>query len=96
MYVVSDNSGGNGGNIVNYDYSAYEKNNYTAKPPTFSGDSTDFEWWKSKMHTHIISVDDELWDILEDDIDIPADGVEMVAGRKRRSIENIIECVAFW
>lgn len=34
---------------VNHDYSNFEKNNYTARPHTFSGDSTKFEWWKSKM-----------------------------------------------
>ena len=45
------------------------------KSPTFSGDFIEFEWWKSKMYTHIIGLDDELWDILEDGIDIPLNGV---------------------
>lgn len=49
---------------VNHDQSTYDKNNYVAKPPTFNGDSTKFEWRKSKMYTHIISLDDELCDIL--------------------------------
>lgn len=48
---------------VNDNYSTSEKNNYVARPPKFSGDSTEFEWWKSKMYTHIISLDDKLWDI---------------------------------
>lgn len=34
------------------------------------------------MYTHIIGVDDELWDILEDGIDIPVDRIRMVADRK--------------
>lgn len=63
---------------VNRNYSTFEKNNYVAMPPTFNGDSTKFEWWKSKMYTHIIGLDDELWDILEDEIDIPMNGVGMI------------------
>lgn len=63
---------------VSYDYNAPEKTHYYAKPPSFSGDSTQFEWWKIKMYTYIIDLDDELWDILEDDIDLDADGVGMV------------------
>lgn len=57
-------------------------NNHTARPPTFSGNSTQFEWWKSKMYTHIIGLDDELWDILEDGIDIQVKGVGMVYDKK--------------
>lgn len=34
---------------INHDYSTSEKNNYTARPQIFSGDSTEFKWWKSKM-----------------------------------------------
>lgn len=52
-----------------------EKNSYTTRPLTFGGDSTEFEWWKSKMYTRSIGLDDELWDILEDGIDIPVNGV---------------------
>lgn len=36
----------------------------------------------SKMDTHIIDLDDELWDILEDDIDIEVNRVGMVSDRK--------------
>lgn len=34
------------------------------------------------MYTHIVSLDDELQDILEYDIDIPVNGVGMVSDRK--------------
>lgn len=68
--------------IVIYDHCTSEKNNYTSKPPTFSWDCTEFEWLKSKMYTHIIGVDVELWNILEDCIEILVDGVGMVADRK--------------
>lgn len=62
----------------NHDQNTSEKNNYIARPLTFSGHSTEFEWWKSKMYTHIIGLNDKLWDILEDSIDIQVNGVGMV------------------
>lgn len=50
MCDVSINYGGNGGNnVLNYDYNVFQKNNYTIKPLTFSGYSTEFEWQKIKM-----------------------------------------------
>lgn len=33
----------------NHDHST----SYIARPPTFRGNTTKFDWWKSKMHTHI-------------------------------------------
>ena len=67
---------------VNHDYNASEKNSYTARCPTFSGNSIEFEWWKSNMYTHLIGLDDKLWGILEDSIDIQFNGVGMVSDRK--------------
>lgn len=74
--------------MVNHDYSISEKNNHTSKPPTSSGDSTEFKWWKSKMYTHVICLDDELWEILEDGINIQVNGVGMVSGRKSLTLEQ--------
>ncbi|CAI8598810.1 unnamed protein product [Vicia faba] len=62
--------------------STSEKKNYVSKPPTFSGNSTEFGWWKSKMYTHIKGLDDELWDILEDGIVFAIDEVGTMADRK--------------
>lgn len=72
MFGVSESGNGtpNSHVAINDDYINLEKNNYTVRPPTFSGESNEFEWWKSKMYTHLIGLDDELWDILEDGIDI--------------------------
>ena len=43
MIDMSETSGGPRSTIVvNYDYSTFDTNNYTSKPPTFSGDSTEF------------------------------------------------------
>lgn len=69
--------------VVHYDYSTYEKNNYTTIPPTFSENYTEFEWWKSKMYNHIICLDDKLWDILKDGINIPVNGLGMVTDKKK-------------
>ncbi|XP_050877610.1 uncharacterized protein LOC127081395 [Lathyrus oleraceus] len=66
----------------NNDESTSDSNNYVARPPTFNEDSTEFEWWKTKMHTHIIGIDDNLWDILEDGINIQVNSVGMISDRK--------------
>ena len=34
----------------------------------FNGDPEMFSWWKSKMYIHIIGMDEELWDILEEGV----------------------------
>lgn len=60
-----------------------QSTSYIARPPTLSGKSTDFDWWKINMYTHIIGLDDELWDILEDGINFEVDGVCMVTDRKK-------------
>ena len=67
---------------VNHGYNTSKKNNYITIPTTFCGDSIEFEWWKMKMHTHIIGLDDDLHNIFEDDIDIQVNGVGMVSDRK--------------
>lgn len=39
---------------IPYNYNTTEKSHYSYKPPTLSGDSSQFEWWKSKMYTYIM------------------------------------------
>jgi len=34
----------------------------------FNGDPDTFSWWKTKMYSHIMGLDEELWDILEDGV----------------------------
>lgn len=67
---------------IRYDYNTTEKSHYSAKLPTFSGNSTQFEWWESKMYTYIIGLDDMLCDILEEGINIKVNDVRMVKDRK--------------
>ena len=35
----------------------------------FNGDPNTFSWWKTKICSNIMGLDEELWDILEDDVD---------------------------
>lgn len=64
------------------DYISPKERHYSTRPPTFSGDSTQLEWWKYKMYTYIIGLGDKLWDILKDDIDIKVNYIGMMADRK--------------
>jgi hypothetical protein len=67
-------SGRNHNVTINYNYNTTnEKHNFSVKPPSFSGDITQFLWWKSKMYGYIIGVDDELWDIIEDRVTLVVD-----------------------
>ena len=64
------------GSSMPHDYSSHEKIHYYAKPQAFNGYSTHFEWWKRKMYTYIIGLDDELLDLLKDGIEIEVNSVE--------------------
>lgn len=56
--ITSPNGGIPHGNN-NHNQSTSDKKNYIARLPTFSGNSTEFDRWKSKMYTHIIGFNDE-------------------------------------
>jgi hypothetical protein len=73
------------GAAIRFDYnntSTFEKNNYSVRPPSFNGDAAKFSWWKSKMYCHIIEVDDNRWDIIEDGASFPVDSEGMVVDIK--------------
>jgi len=63
---------GSGGASIQYDYSSntnkHERYANHNKPPMFNGDPEMFSWWKTKMYSHIIGMDEELWDILEEGV----------------------------
>jgi len=68
---VEDAAGSGFGTAIPYDYSSNNKNERSAnhnKPPMFNGDPETFSWWKTKMYSHIMRMDDELWDILEEGV----------------------------
>ena len=89
-------SGSGIGAAIPLDYSSINtsKNDRNAnhnKPPMFNGDLEMFSWWKTKMYSHIMGVDDELWDILEEG----AVGKLTLLNRKS-FIRNITRSEAFW
>jgi len=60
---ISDNSGRNHHAIIFYDYNTSndERDNYSKKVSFFfNGNAFKFAWWKSKIYSHIMSIDDEL------------------------------------
>ena len=69
---VSGSSSGSGSGVaIHYDYCNNNRNERYAnhnKPPMFNGDPEMFCWWKTKMYSHIMGMDEELWDVLEDGV----------------------------
>jgi len=63
---------GSGGAAIPYDYSSnirkHERSANHNKPPMFNCDPEMFSWWTSKMYSHIIGMDEELWVILEEGV----------------------------
>jgi hypothetical protein len=58
-----------GHNVVAYDYgTSDDKSSGSNKPFMFNGDSETFSWWKTKMYSHIMGLDEELWDVLQDGV----------------------------
>jgi len=76
MFGESSVSGFSGNhNDVPYDYS--DKKGDSGKVPKFNGDPEEFSWWKTNFYSYIMSLDEELWDILEDgvgDLDLDEEG----------------------
>jgi len=63
--------------------STTEKNNYSAKPPFFNGDATQFFWWKRKMYNYIIEMDDDLRDVIKDRTGFEVEEEGTIAARKK-------------
>ena len=84
-------SGSGSGVAIPYDYSN-NKNDRSAnhnKPPMFNGDPEMFSWWKTKMYSHIMGMDDELWDILEEGVgDLKLDEEGAALDRKAHTGEQ--------
>ena len=93
MYGEDASGSGSGlGVAIPYDYSNNNKNERSAnhnKPPMFNGDPEMFSWWKTKMYNHIMGMDDELWDILEEGVgDLKLDEEEAALDRKAHTAEQ--------
>ncbi|KAK2434968.1 gag-protease polyprotein [Trifolium repens] len=51
---------------VSHDYDVEDKTNN--KAPKFNGDAYTFSWWKDRIYSHLIGLDDELWDLVEEGV----------------------------
>src|SRR4030066_935667 len=70
-------------NQIPYNYDNDKDRSFNnSRPPMFTGEAEKFPWWKSKLYSHVIAIDDELWDIIEDGIDIAVDDEGKCANRK--------------
>jgi len=49
------------GVAIPYDYGTDDKSSGSNKPPMFNGDPDTFSWWKTKMYSYIMGLDEELW-----------------------------------
>ena len=86
-------SGSSGGAAIPYDYSIntnkHERSANHNKPPMFNGDPEMFSWWKTKMYSHIMGMDDELWDIFEEGVgDLKLDEEGAALDRKAHTAEQ--------
>ena len=87
-------SGSGGGAAFQFDYntintSKNDRNTNHNKPPMFNGDPKMFSWWKTKMYSHIIGTDEELWDILEEGVGnlrLDEEGVALDRRADRKSV----------
>jgi len=71
---------------IKYDYNTNnEKYNFFVKLSSINGDPSQFSWWKSKMYSYIIGVDDELWDVIKDGVLFPVDTKRIVPDKKSLS-----------
>jgi len=85
MYGEVSSPGSN--NVVAYDYgTSDDKRSDFSKAPNFNGDPEDFSWWKTKMYSLIMGLDEELWVVLEDGVgDLALDQEEASIDRKKHT-----------
>ena len=83
--MSTNGDGGRSGAVVSYDYDIDDKSSVSHKPPMFNGDPVIFYWWKSKLYSHIIGIDEDFWDILEDGVDLTLDEEDVAIDRKKHT-----------
>jgi len=67
MFGEDSTSGsGQNNNVVPYDYGSKKAD--SGKVSKFNGDPKEFSWWKTNFYSYVMSLDKELWDILEDGV----------------------------
>jgi len=74
---------GSNNNVVSSDYG---KKADLGKFPKFNGDPEEFSWWKTNFYSYIMGLDEELWDILEDEVgDLDLDEEGAAVDRKKHT-----------
>ncbi|WJX51982.1 hypothetical protein P8452_38134 [Trifolium repens] len=85
MTDAVENSGGKKNEIpFNYDLNANERKS-SDKVPFFNGIETAYPFWKTKMYSHIIGIDCDLWDLVEEGVaseNMDKEGVVSYQNRK--------------
>jgi len=77
---------GSGGNHNDVPYDYIDKKADSEKVPKFNGDLEEFSWWETNFYSYIMSLDEELWDILEDGVgDLVLDEEGVVVDRKKHT-----------
>jgi hypothetical protein len=70
---------------VPFDYDTNERKSVD-KIPFFNGDAISYPLWKTKMYSHIIGVDCDLWDMVEEGVNFEnMDGEGAVSYQDRKS-----------
>jgi len=88
MYAGESSISGGYHSVVGYDYAASEdKKSDSNKAPRFNGDPEEFSWWKTKMYSYIMGLDEELYDVLEDGVgDLALDEEGVVVDKKKHTL----------
>jgi len=81
-----DTSTSRNNNVVPYDYG--DKKIGSGKVPKFNGDPEEFSWWKTNFYSYVMSLDEELWDIIADGVsDLVLDEEGAAIDRKKHTPE---------
>jgi hypothetical protein len=72
---------------VAHDYNVDNKKSSVGKIPRFNGDPEEFSWRKTNFYSYVMSLDEELWDILEEGVgdDLVLDEEGPVVDRKKHT-----------
>jgi hypothetical protein len=72
---------------VSFDYDSTSKDRRSSdKVPFFNGTETGYPFWKTKMYSHIMGIDCDLWDLVEDGVNFEnMDSKGVVSSQNRKS-----------
>ncbi|KAK2369536.1 putative mitochondrial protein [Trifolium repens] len=72
-------------NEVPFDYDSNSRQRRSSdKVPFFNGTETSYPFWKTNMYSHIMSIDCDLWDLVEDGVNFENMDLEGVASSQNR------------